>query len=415
MTEQPLTEPDEVTEAREKVVDPNAAEVKDASEIPAAEKSPNAVGVGIIGTGVISAQYLASMRQFADVDVRFLADIDLAKAKERAEEYDIRTPDGELAYGTDAELLARDDIEIVLNLTIPAEHAKVDRMIIQAGKHVWSEKPVAMGAEESRDLLALAEQQGLRIACAPDTMLGPGIQTALRAIADGEIGDLLTGSFVFQTGGPESWHPSPEFLFAEGAGPLFDMGPYYVSAAVRLFGPVVKVAAVSSTARDTRVIGSGPKAGTEFPVEVPTHHAALLVFQGGQSAQAVFSFQSALDRTGEIEVSGTEGSLRLPDPNTFDGASRLWKFEADEEGVDNREIPVETVPWARGAGVVDLARSIRAGVPEQASGAMAAHVLDVLLAIRDAAAEGRIVDVDPGSFARPEPLPEDWEPASATL
>lgn len=399
----------------DKVVDPNAAVLEEVEDVSAAQKSPHAVGLGIIGTGVISGQYLKSLRQFADVDVRFLADLHPELARERAEEFDIRTPDGEPACGTVADLLARDDIDIVLNLTIPAEHAAVDRQILEAGKHVWSEKPVAMDAQESRDLLDLAQSKGLRLACAPDTMLGPGVQTALRTIQEGAIGDLLTGLFAFQTGGPETWHPSPEFLFAKGAGPLFDMGPYYISAAVRLFGPVVKVAAVSSTARTTRVIGSGPKAGTEFPVEVPTHHAALLMFAGGQSAQAVFSFQSALDRTGEIEISGTEGSLKLPDPNIFDGASTLWLFQADENGAEHREIPVETVPWARGIGVVDLARSIRAGVPEQASGAMAAHVLDVLLAIRDAAEQGRIVDVDPGGFTPPAPLPADWDPTASTL
>lgn len=400
----------------DKVVDPNAAEVRAASEIPEAEKSPHAVGVGIIGCGVISEQYLSTFRQVADVDVRFLADLELDRARARAEEFDVRTADGELACGTDAELLAREDIDIVVNLTIPAEHATVDRMILEAGKHVWSEKPLALDAEGARGVLSLAQEKGLRAACAPDTMLGPGIQTALRAIASGEIGDVLTGTFTFQTGGPESWHPSPEFLFARGGGPLFDMGPYYVSAAVRLFGPVVKVAAVSSTARTTRVIGSGPRAGTEFPVEVPTHHAALLTFAGGQSAQAVFSFQSAVDHVGIIEVSGTKGSITLPDPNMFAGDSRVAEFaEGPEQEAPSHAVAAPEVPFARGIGVVDLARSLRAGVPEQASGAMAAHVLDVLLAIRDAAERGSIVEVDPGSFTPPAPLPEDWDPLAATL
>lgn len=398
-----------------KVVDPNAAEMVPLSALPRAEKSPGALGVGIVGLGVISEQYLRSFRQFADVDVRFLADIHLDKARERAEEFDIRTPDGQLAVGTVEELLERDDIDIVVNLTIPAEHANIDRQALQAGKHVWSEKPLAMTAEEARELLALADEKGVRLACAPDTMLGPGIQTGLREIAAGRIGDVMTGSFVFQTGGPESWHPNPEFLFTHGAGPLFDMGPYYISAAVRLFGPVAKVMAVSSTSRDTRVIGSGPKAGTEFPVDVPTHHAALLVFASGASAQAVFSFQSALQRVGEIEVSGTQGSIGLPDPNTFDGASRVWEFPEGIEEPEPTEAPVADVLYARGTGVVDLARSLRAGVPEQASGAMAAHVLDVLLAIRDSAADGRIIDVDPAGFTAPQPLPEGWDPTAATL
>ena len=260
------------------------------SELPHPAKAPGALGVGIIGTGVISEQYLRSFWQFPDVEVCFLADLDVERARARAEEFEVRDGSGELAAGTVEELLAREDVDIVVNLTIPAAHAEVDRRILEAGKHMGSEKPIAMASQEARELLALADEKGLRLACSPDTMLGPDIQTALRAVASGEIGDVLTCSFMFQTGGPESWHPSPEFLFTHGAGPLFDMSPYYVSAAVRLFGPVARVMAVSSTARDTRVIGSGPKAGTEFPVDVPTHHAALLTFASGASAQAVFSF-----------------------------------------------------------------------------------------------------------------------------
>lgn len=392
------------------VVDPNAAAQAALAEIPAAQKAADAMGVGIIGTGVISEQYLTTFRQVAGVDVRFLADIDLEKARQRAEQFDIRTEDGALAIGTVEELLAREDIDIVVNLTIPSQHAGVDRQILEAGKHVWSEKPIALDAEESHALLALAEEKGLRLAVAPDTMLGPGIQNGLRALADGRIGEALTGSFVFQTGGPESWHPSPEFLFTHGAGPLFDMGPYYISAAVRLLGPVTRVAALASTARATRVIGSGPRAGTEFPVDVPTHHAALLGFASGASAQCVFSFQSALSRVGEIEVSGTTGSIRLPDPNVFDGASTVWSFAEGPGEPEVQELEPEGPVLGRGVGVVDLARSIRAGMPEQASGRLAAHVLDVLLAIRDSAAEGRIVEVDATGVVVPEALPADWDP-----
>lgn len=410
-----MTEQSQSTPADDRVVDPNVGETTAVADIPRAEKSPHAVGIGIIGTGVISEQYLTTFRQVADVDVRFLADLVLDKARARAEEFDIRTADGELAYGTDEELLARDDIEIVVNLTTPADHAEVDRMAIAAGKHVWSEKPIATDAETARELLDLAREKGVRLACAPDTMLGPGIQSALRAVRDGEIGEPLTGAFTFQTGGPESWHPNPEFLFAPGAGPLFDMGPYYVSAAVRLFGPVARVMAQSSTARETRVIGSGPKAGTEFPVQVPTHHAALLQFASGASAQVVLSFQSALPRVGEIEISGTEGSISLPDPNMFDGSSTVHGFPEGIEEPPSHERAAEGVALARGTGVVDLARSIRADVPEQASGALAMHVLDVLLAIRDAAAEGRIVDVDPAGVPVPEALPEGWDPSATVL
>lgn len=395
------------------VVDPNAKKQLSASEVPHATKSPGAVGVGIIGTGVISVQYLTNLVQFADVDVRFLADREPERAREKAEMFGLRGAEGEVLAGTVDELLAREDIEIVINLTTPDSHVEIGLRALEAGKHVWSEKPVAMDADGAQQLLRSAEEKGLRVACAPDTMLGGGIETALRAIADGRIGDVLTARTVFQTPGPESWHPSPEFLFAQGAGPLFDMGPYYTTTLVRALGPVARVAAVSSTAFPTRTIGSGPKAGTEFPVEVPTLHAAILQFASGAVAQMLFSFESAREEVGFVEISGTTGALVLPDPNMFEGDTRLYSLDP-EKGGEPETLPAVGSFFERGTGVVDLARSIRAGQPEQASGALAAHVLDVLLAIRDAAAGGEFVDVS----SRPEipaPLGEDFDPSAPTL
>ena len=196
-------------------------------------------------------------------------------------------------HGTTEELLAIEEIEIVVNLTIPALHTQIGHQIVAAGKNVWSEKPLALDHESGAELLAAAEAAGVRVACAPDTVLGAGIQTAMRAIARGDIGEPLTATTIFHVPGPEAWHPNPEFLFAHGAGPLFDMGPYYVTTLVHAFGPASRVSAVSSKSREVRTIGSGPRAGTEFAVEVPTHHAALISFEGGQSAQSTFSFQNA--------------------------------------------------------------------------------------------------------------------------
>ncbi|MFD7026269.1 Gfo/Idh/MocA family protein, partial [Promicromonospora sukumoe] len=187
-----------------------------------------AAGVGIVGAGNISTQYLENLTRFADVEVRFVADLDLTRAAERAQEY------GVPASGGVDELLARDDIDVVVNLTVPAVHAEVGHRILAAGKHVWSEKPLALDAEAASVLLADAQARGLRVACAPDTVLGAGIQTALRAIARGDIGDPLTATTMFHVPGPESWHPSPDFLFALGGGPLFDMGPYYVTTLVHV-------------------------------------------------------------------------------------------------------------------------------------------------------------------------------------
>ncbi|GAA0314262.1 Gfo/Idh/MocA family oxidoreductase [Kineococcus aurantiacus] len=362
------------------------------------------VGIGLIGAGNISTQYLENLTKFPDVEVRFVADIALDRAKAQAEAF------GVPASGSVEDLLARDDVEIVVNLTIPAAHAEVGRQVLAAGKHVWSEKPLALDAESALALLADADRLGLRVACAPDTVLGAGIQTALRAIARGDIGQPLSATTMFHVPGPEAWHPNPDFLFAHGAGPLFDMGPYYVTTLVHAFGSARRVQAVSSKSVERRTIASGPRAGETFPVEVPTHHAALIEFDGGQSAQSTFSFQHALPRNGFVEINGTEGTIVLPDPNTFDGDSTLWRYGQAEPTT----VPAVGSTFGRGSGVLDLARAIRTGGTERASGAVAAHVLDVLLAVRDAAAQGAGVDVT--STVDPvAPLPEDWDPSAATL
>jgi predicted dehydrogenase len=374
----------------------------------AATNRAAAVGVGIIGAGNISTQYLENLTRFPDVDVRFVADLDLARAAAQAEAY------GVPASGSVDELLAREDIEVVVNLTIPAVHAEVGHRILASGKHVWSEKPLALDREAAVALLADAEARGLRVACAPDTVLGSGIQTALRAIARGDIGEPLTATTMFHVPGPESWHPSPDFLFALGAGPLFDMGPYYVTTLVHVFGSATRVQAVASTSRPTRTIGSGPRAGEVFDVQVPTHHAALIEFGEGRSAQSTFSFQHALPRNGFVEINGTEGTIVLPDPNDFEGASTVWRYGLDEPTRLPAVGPGAGPDFGRGAGVVDLVRSIRDGGTERASGAVAAHVLDILLAVRDAAAGGRPVEIA-SALGPIEPLPEEWDPAVATL
>jgi predicted dehydrogenase len=359
-------------------------------------------GIGIVGAGVISDQYLANLTRFPELEVRFVADIDLPRAASQAQKYGV--PES----GTVDELLAREDIELVVNLTIPAAHTEIGHRIVAAGKHVWSEKPVALDHASAAQLLAAASAAGVRVACAPDTVLGAGIQTGLRAIARGDIGEPLTATTMFHVPGPEVWHPNPDFLFATGAGPLFDMGPYYVTTLVHVFGPATRVQAVSSKSRATRTIASGPRAGESFPVEVPTHHAALIEFGAGRSAQSTFSFQHALPRMGFVEINGTEGTISLPDPNTFDGDSTLWRYGRPEP----ETLPATGAAYGRGTGIVELLRAIRSGVSERASGAVAAHVLDVLLGIRDAAATGTAVEIT--SVVDPiAPLPEGWDPMDA--
>ncbi|MDR6612166.1 Gfo/Idh/MocA family oxidoreductase [Leifsonia sp. 1010] len=359
------------------------------------------VGVGVIGAGVISNQYLENLTSFPDLDVRFVADIDLERAKAQADKY------GVPGSGTVEELLADDAIEIVVNLTIPKVHVEVALQALAAGKNVWSEKPFALDRSSGRELLEAAHAAGLRVATAPDTFLGSGIQSARRLIENGDIGAPLTALTLMQSPGPESWHPNPDFLFQEGAGPLFDIGPYYLTALVQMFGPVARVSASASRAKETRVIGSGPRAGEKFAVTVPTHVSALYEFESGQTAQAVFSFDSKLGRT-QFEVAGVDGTLVVPDPNTFEG--ELLVHGAD--GIET--FPSTGTTDTRGIGVVELARAIRAGVPERASGEQAYHVLDIMVSTIEAGESRTPVEVESTVEVAPA-LPEDWDPRAATL
>jgi predicted dehydrogenase len=360
------------------------------------------VGVGIIGAGVISSQYLDNLTSFPDLEVRFIADIDEARARSQAEKYGVN------GFGSVQQLLADDEIEIVVNLTIPAVHVEVALEVIAAGKHVWTEKPFALDRVSGQHLLDTAHAAGLRVATAPDTFLGAGLQSSRRLLESGAIGTPLTALTLLQSPGPESWHPNPDFLFQEGAGPLFDVGPYYITALVQLFGPVARVSAVASKAKATRTIGSGPRAGETFEVTVPTYVAALYELESGQTAQSVFSFDSKLPRT-QFEVAGVDGTLGVPDPNTFDGELRVWRGRDDVD-----VIPSTGTTSTRGTGVLELARAIRSGVPERASGEQAFHVLDIMVSTIEAAESGQPVAVTSTVTVAP-PLPEDWNPQANTL
>lgn len=213
-----------------------------------------------------------------------------------------------------------------------------------------------------------------------------------------------------QSPGPESWHPNPAFLFQDGAGPLFDIGPYYLTTLVQAFGSIRRVAATGSRARDTRMIGSGPLAGEEFRVSVPTHVSALTEFDGGQSSQSIFSFDSPLPRTGFVEITGTEATVSFPDPNEFHGDVRLYQHGA----ADWETIPAVGSVFSRGTGVLEMARAIRADRAHRAQGTTAFHILDAMVATAESIDTGEFVSVT-SSAAALDPLPEDWDPAQPTL
>lgn len=370
------------------------------------------LGVGIIGMGVISDTYLQNLTSFPDVQVVAVGDLQPERAHAQAEKY------GVPSWGTAADVLADAAVELVVNLTIPQAHIEVSSQAIAAGKHVWSEKPLGLDLAGTRGLLEAAEAAGVRIGSAPDTLLGPGFQTAKRAILDGVIGRPLFVNTVFQTQGPDMWHPEPAFLFAQGAGPLLDMGPYYFSALVSLLGPIAGVAARGSRPQVQREIRTGPRAGEKFPVEVPTTVQVLTTFEAGQHGTHLLSFDSALERHGVVEVHGTEGTIVLPDPNQFDGriayVTPLGVLR-DGMSVEQEWIEIESQGEVagRGLGVLDMARAIAEDRPHVASGSLGYHVLEVMLSAQQSAETGRYVEIE--STVAPVPLLADgFDPFAAT-
>lgn len=362
-----------------------------------------ATGVGIVGAGNISDEYLRSLATYPDVRVVAIADLDTARARAQAERYGV-----EAAPSVEA-LLARDDVRIVVNLTIPAAHAEVALAAIAAGKHVWGEKPLTLDLAAAQQVLDAAEAAGVVVANAPDTILGEGIQHSQRLLLDGAIGEPRTLLTLMQGPGPDAWHPRPQFLFARGAGPLFDIGPYYVSTMIQLLGPIVSVEAAGQRPRSERVIGSGPDAGTRFPVEVDTHVSVLTRFASGVVGTSVYSFDSPRRRQA-FEITGSKGVLEVP-VSGFDGATRI--LAGDDRDHDWSESAPPGVHRERGVGVLELARALRKGRPPRASGRLAFHALETMLAIEESARSGGPVAVR-SSAPAVEPLPTDWDPTAQT-
>jgi predicted dehydrogenase len=361
--------------------------------------------IGVVGAGNISRAYLGTLPSLSNVEVTAVADLVGDRAAAAA-----ATVDGARALQV-GELLAADDVDLVLNLTIPAAHAEVAHAAITSGKHVYGEKPLAADTGSARSVLDFAERAGVRVGCAPDTVLGTGVQTA-RAILDaGEIGTPVAATAFMVTPGHERWHPDPDFYYQSGGGPLLDMGPYYLTALVTLLGPVRRVVGMSSTPRATRIIGSGPRAGSEIEVNVATHVTGVLEHAGGALSTLVMSFEMWAGRLPRIEIYGTSGSLSVPDPNGFDGPVHIFRAG------DSEWSPVVEAGGYRGAsrgyGVSDLASALAAGTPHRADGQLAYHVLDVMESMLAAACSGRAAEIA-SSCERPAAVPlgtrpdEDW-------
>ena len=357
----------------------------------------DSVGIGIIGCGNISSAYLTAARLFPVLDVRAVADLDPAAARRRGEEF------GVPATGI-GEILADPGTEIVINLTIPNAHAAVSRDIVAAGKHAYSEKPLAVSFAEAKALAGEAERRGVRLGCAPDTFLGGAHQAAREFLDAGRLGEVVGGTAFFMCPGHERWHPNPDFYYKAGGGPVLDMAPYYLTLLVNLLGPVARVAAMAPTPRPERTITSAPRAGETIAVEVPTHVGGTLAFASGAVVGITMSFDVAGHRHLPLEVYGTEGSLIVPDPNWFGGEVSFMA-----KGGEWEEVPVGR-PWTEGQlrsiGVADMAAAIRQGRPHRASGALALHVLEVMEGLARSAETGAFVEIATRP-ERPRPLAED--------
>jgi len=355
----------------------------------------------MIGCGAIARQYLDTARRLDAIEIVAVADRDPRRSAA------IAASDG-IPATTVPELLASAAVDVVLNLTIPAAHAEIALAAIAADKAVYGEKPLAATTTEARAILDAAASAGVRLGCAPDTVLGTGIQTARRAIDDGRIGAPVAAMAVMVTAGHERWHPDPDFYYQPGGGPLLDMGPYYVTALVTMLGPVVATIGAASRTRTTRTIATGPRAGEGVPVAVDSHVTGALVHASGAISTLVMSFDSVASRASRIEVHGELGSLVAPDPNRFAGDVEL--HELDGPGWVTLPVSAGYERSSRGYGIADLAATPPGREP-RAGGVLAFHVLDVMESLLASARSGRRVDVA-STCPRPEPVPLEALPAS---
>jgi predicted dehydrogenase len=350
--------------------------------------------VGLVGCGVISKQYAENAPAFDALELVACADLDAAFAEALAADHGLE------ALTVD-ELIAEPAIEIVLNLTPPAAHAGVTGAALAAGKHVYTEKPLATQAADAVDLVAEAERRGLLLGCAPDIFLGGAYQAARALIDEGAIGEPVAVSAAMLVGGADQWHPSPEQFFQDGAGPLLDMGPYYLTAIVALLGPVERVAGFASTLTSERSIAVGPRAGARFAPTTPTHVSTALQLESGATANLVASFEATDRYVCDLEIHGREGIISLPDPNSFEGPLLIRRNRGDWE-----ELPYASrgAREVRGVGLQDLAEAVAEGRAPRASGRIGAHVVDIARSVLQSAAESRTIDLATRA-ERPEPLP----------
>ncbi len=355
------------------------------------------VKVGIIGCGNISSIYLKNLTQmFENIEVVACADLMEERAKAQAKEFNVSKT------CSVKELLKDPAVEIIVNLTTPEVHADIAIKALEAGKHVYGEKPLAITREEGKKILDTAEQKGLLVGSAPDTFLGGGIQTCIKLIEDGWIGRPVAATAFMTCHGHESWHPDPEFYYKVGGGPMFDMGPYYLTALIALMGSVKRVTGSAQKSFEERLITSEPKHGTKIKVDVPTHVAGVLDFKNGAVGTMITSFDVWHAQLPRIEIYGTEGTLSVPDPNTFGGPIKLRRMGAEEW----TQMPLAHgfAENSRGLGIADMACAIVKGTPHRANGALAYQVLDIMHGIHDASISGQHYEIQV-ACEKPQAMP----------
>lgn len=357
----------------------------------------NRVGIGIIGCGNISGAYLEAAKDFPILDIKGLSDAKPETAEAKAAEFGLKAASVEA-------LLDDPEIEIVLNLTIPNAHVEVGLRALEAGKHVYSEKPLGIRFADGKALMARAREKRLRVGCAPDTFFGGSHQRCRHLVDQGTLGTIVGGTAFFMGPGHERWHPSPVFYYERGGGPMLDMGPYYITDLVNLLGPVKTVFGSTTMARAQRPILSEPLRGQTIEVEVPTHIAGFMEFASGAVVQITTSFDVAGHKHLPLEIYGTDATMIVPDPNRFDGEIEILPTGGDWS-------PIATdMPYAdgnyRSIGLADMAHALRDDRPHRASGELALHVLEVIEAFGTSSDEGRRITIET-SAARPAPLTDD--------
>lgn len=354
--------------------------------------------IGIIGCGNISGAYFGGAQKTDVLEIKSVADIRMEAAENAAEKT------GCQAVTVD-ELLADPEIELVVNLTIPRAHVEVATQVLEAGKHVYSEKPMGVSTEEAQKIVKIANEKGLRIGGAPDTFLGAGGQTARKAMDEGAIGRPIAGTAFMCGHGHESWHPNPAFYYDIGGGPMLDMGPYYITALVNILGPIKRIAGITTNAFDERIATSEARNGLRIPVHVTTHLAGTMEFVNGAIITMIMSFDMWRHSLPCIEIYGSEGSMKVPDPNGFGGPVMVAP-----QGGGWEEVPLAFPNNARMIGVVDMVRAIRAGRPHRASGELTYHVLEAMTAFDKSSESGQNTEIET-VIDRPAPFPtglDEW-------